>query len=157
MVMAWPHLLDAPYLLVDTIFQSIKWGMGPTLELMNGNIYETQNTPKTYFLNFLIFRKPIYILILLFTLIFFLKTDNIFFTERFEYFEKKIVVIFSIITFPILLAIFFQVKIYNGIRLFLFIIPFLSIFLAIALYYILKNYKKSFYVKIILHGFLTQK
>ena len=149
MVMAWPHLLDAPYLLVDTIFQSIKWGMGPTLELMNGNIYETQNTPKTYFLNFLIFRKPIYILILLFTLIFFLKTDNIFFTERFEYFEKKIVVIFSIITFPILLAIFFQVKIYNGIRLFLFIIPFLSIFLAIALYYILKNYKKSFYVKII--------
>ena len=52
MVMAWPHLMDAPYLLVDTIFQSIKRSMGPTLDLMNGNIYETQNTPKTYFLNF---------------------------------------------------------------------------------------------------------
>ena len=149
MVMAWPHLLNSPYLLVDTIFQSIKWSMGPTLELMNGNIYETQNTPKTYFFNFFIFRKPIYILILLFVLIFFLKTDNNFFTDKFENFEKKLIVIFSIIVFPILLTIIFQVKIYNGIRLFLFIIPFLSMLSAISLYYILKNFKKIFYIKII--------
>ena len=149
MVMAWPHLLNSPYLLVDTIFQSIKWSMGPTLELMNGNIYETQNTPKTYFFNFFIFRKPIYILILLFVLIFFLKTDNNFFTDKFENFEKKLIVIFFIIAFPILLTIIFQVKIYNGIRLFLFIIPFLSMLSAISLYYILKNFKKFFYIKII--------
>ena len=149
MVVAWPHLMEAPYLLIDTIFQSIKWSMGPTLELMNGNIYETQNTPKTYFLNFFIFRKPIYILILLFVLIFFLKTDNNFFTDKFENFEKKLIFIFSIIGFPILLAIIFQVKIYNGIRLFLFIIPFLSLLSAISLYYILKNFKKFFYIKII--------
>jgi len=149
MVVAWPHLLDAPSLIIETIFQSIKWGMGPTLELMNGNIYETQNTPKTYFLNFFIFRNPIYILILFFLLIFFLKTDNNFFLEKFEYFEKKLIFIFSIIAFPILLTIIFQVKIYNGIRLFLFIIPFLSILLAISLYYILKNFKKSFFIKII--------
>ena len=41
----------------------------------------------------------------------------------------------------------FQVKIYNGIRLFLFIIPFLSLLTAISFYYILKNFKKSIYIK----------
>ena len=66
-----------------------------------------------------------------------------------ENFEKKLIVIFFIIAFPILLTIIFQVKIYNGIRLFLFIIPFLSMLSAISLYYILKNFKKFFYIKII--------
>ena len=48
MVSAWPHVLDTffnggLYLIRDTIFGSIKWLMGPTLELINGNIYETNN------------------------------------------------------------------------------------------------------------------
>ena len=117
---------------------------------MNGNYYETATTPRSYFFNFFIFRFPIFILILLVALIILLRTDSNFFTSRFKHFINKIVIIFSIILFPILVHLIFQVKIYNGIRLFLFIIPFLSLLTAISLYYILKNFKKSIYIKSLL-------
>ena len=48
-----------------------------------------------------------------------------------------------------ILAIIFQVKLYNGIRLFLFIIPFFSLLISLCFYYILKNFKKSFFIKTI--------
>ena len=153
MIIAWPHIHHSLFLLpkviLHIIFNSITWNMGPTLELINGNIYETFNTPRIYLLNFFVFRKPIYILILIFALIFFLIKDNEFFRSKFNNFNKKIIVIFSIIFFPILLAIITGVKLYNGIRLFLFVIPWLSLLTAVCFYYIIKNIKKSFYIKII--------
>ena len=93
---------------------------------------------------------PIFILILLFALIFFLKKDKKFFIFNFHNFKNKITIILSIIVFPILLAIILEVKLYNGIRLFLFIIPFLSLLISICFYYILKNFKKSISIKILL-------
>ena len=79
-----------------------------------------------------------------------LKIDNNFFKVKFDNFNKKIAIILSIILFPILIHVISQVKIYNGIRLFLFIIPFISILLAVCFYYILENFKKSIYIKSIL-------
>ena len=108
------------------------------------------NTPKTYFLSFFIFRFPIFILILLLALIILLKTDSRFFISKFNNFKNKIIIIFSIILFPILIHVILQVKIYNGIRLFLFVIPFVSILAAVCFYYILKNFKESFYIKSLL-------
>ena len=159
MVSAWPHVLDTffnggLYLIRDTIFGSIKWLMGPTLELINGNIYETNNTPRTYILSFLLFREPIYFLILLFTFPILFIIDKKFFISKFTNFEKKILVTVSIIIFPIFLAILLKIKLYNGIRLFLFITPFLSLLSAISLYYILKNIKKNFFVKTLFLSFI---
>ena len=159
MVSAWPHVLDTFfnggfYLIRDTVFGSLKWLMGPTLEIINGNIYETTNTPRTYILSFLLFREPIYWLILLFILPILLIIDKKFFIYQFTNFEKKILVIISIIIFPILLAILLKVKLYNGIRLFLFITPFLSLLSGICLYYILKNIKKNFYIKTLLFSII---
>ena len=112
--------------------------------------FETTNIPRSYFLSFFIFRIPIFILLLLFALVVFLKTDSKFFSLKFSDFKKKIIVILCIILFPMLLAIAMQVKLYNGIRLFLFIIPFISLLTAICFYYILENFKKSIYIKIFL-------
>ena len=112
------------------------------------------STPRTYFFSFIMFRFPIFILISLLALAVLLKTDNKFFISKFESFKNKIIVIFSIVFFPILLHLILQVKIYNGIRLFLFIIPFISLFVAICFYYILKNYKKFVYIKYLL-GVIT--
>ena len=150
MIVAWPHVHNDYHVFLETIFKSIQWESGPNLELINGNIYETANTPKTYFLSFFIFRMPIFVLILLSALIFFLKRDNKFFISNFHNFKNKITIIFFIIVFPILLAIILQVKLYNGIRLFLFIIPFLSLLISFCFYYIIKNLKKSASIKILL-------
>ena len=48
-------------------------------------------------------------------------------------------VIFVLFLFPCLTAIILKVKLYDGIRLFLFLIPMVSFFSALGLYYILEN------------------
>ena len=150
MVAAWPYVHSMPGILLKAFTSYALYPHGPVLEIINGNYYDTANTPRTYFFSFFIFRFPIFILILLFSLIILLKTDNKFFTSKLDYFNKKIAIIFSIIIFPILLHLILQVKIYNGIRLFLFIIPFVSLLTAISLYYILENFKNSVYIKYLL-------
>jgi hypothetical protein len=147
MVLAWPYVHVSPDILFKAFTSYVLYPHGPVLEIMNGNYFETSNTPRSYFFNFFIFRFPIYILILFFAFIALLKIDLKFFISKFSNFKKKIIIIFSIIFFPILLHLILQVKIYNGIRLFLFIIPFLSLLSAISLYYLLNNFKKSIYTK----------
>jgi len=147
LISAWPYVHTSPEILVKAFSSYVLYPHGPVLEIINGNFYETANTPRTYFFSFFIFRMPIFILIALFSLIFFLKTDNNFFNSKFKSFKHKVIIIFSIFFFPLFVHLIFQVKIYNGIRLFLFIIPFLSILIAIGIYYILENFKKSILVK----------
>ena len=149
MTVAWPYVHSSPNILFDALnpLSSFKYPYGPVQEIINGNYYELLNTPRTYFFSFFIFRFPIFSLLLLFVLIIVLKTDNKFFTSKFDHFKNKIIIIFSIVLFPILLHLILQVKIYNGIRLFLFIIPFFSLLIAICFYYILENFKKSVYIK----------
>ena len=150
MVVAWPYVHTSPSILVQAFTSYVTYPHGPVLEIMNGDYYETANTPRAYFFNFFIFRFPIFILILFFALIIFLKSDNKFFTSKFDNFKNKIIIVFSIIFFPIILHLILQVKIYNGIRLFLFIIPFLSLLIAICFYYLLENFRKSIYIKSLL-------
>ncbi len=150
MVLAWPYVHSSPDILLKAFSSYVLYPHGPVLEIMNGNYYETAATPRSYFFNFFIFRFPIFVSILLISLAILLGTDKNFFTSRFKNFINKIIIIFSIIFFPIIVHLIFQVKIYNGIRLFLFIIPFLSLLIAISVYYILKNFKKSIYIKSLL-------
>ena len=152
MVLAWPFFHNTPSILLEAfnISTVVKYPHGPVQDIINGDYYEMTKTPRTYFFSFFIFRMPIFILILFFTLIITLKVNNNFFTSKFSQFKKKIIIIFSIVFFPVILHLIFQVKIYNGIRLFLFIIPFLSLLLAIGLYYLLQNFRKSVYVKYLL-------
>ena len=154
MVLAWPYVHSSPDILIKAFTSYVLYPHGPVLEIMNGNFYETANTPRTYFFNFFIYRFPIFILIGLLALIIIIKIENKFFVSKFNYFGPKIIVIFSIVVFPILVHLIFQVKIYNGIRLFLFIIPFVSLLVAICIYYILENLKKSIYTKSLL-GIIT--
>jgi len=147
MLLAWPYVHASPDILIKAFTSYIHYPHGPVLEIMNGNYYETADTPRLYFFTFFIFRFPIYVLILFFSLLFFLKTNSKFFTLKFSNFKKKIIVVFSIIFFPIFLHLILQVKIYNGIRLFLFIIPFISLLGGICLYYILENIRNSIFIK----------
>jgi len=147
LISAWPYVHTSPEILLKAFNSYVLYPHGPVLEIINGNIYETANTPRTYFFSFFLFRMPIFILLILFGLIFFMNMNNNFFTSRFKNFKNKILVIFSIFLFPLFVHLIFQVKIYNGIRLFLFIIPFLSILIAICVYYILWNFKNSIYIK----------
>ena len=149
MIAAWPYVHSSPDILLKAFTSYALYPHGPVLDIINGNYYEAANTPRTYFFSFFIFRFPIFILILLSAFIILLKINNKFFKSKFNYFKNKIIIVFSIALFPILLHVILQVKIYNGIRLFLFIIPFLSLLAAICFYYILENFKKSIHIKLL--------
>ena len=73
MVLAWPYVHSSPDILIKALSSYVLYPHGPVLEIMNGNYYETASTPRSYFFNFFVFRFPIYILILLVSLIILLK------------------------------------------------------------------------------------
>ena len=149
MSLTWPHILTGNFeVFLDGILQSISWSSGPQLGIIGGNFYETSNTPRIYLLHFFIFRLPIYLIMLLVTTIVILKINNQFFVQQIKNYKTSLNIVLFTIFFPIIIALFFKVKIYDGIRLFLFLIPLLSLFAAMGLYYLFKNIYKSIYLKI---------
>ena len=151
----WPHLHQGNFnLFLETIKNSIFWQAGPKLGLINGIFYETSNTPKTYFLSFLLYKMPIYQSLLFFislTLII-LKKDTL--KKYVNKFSKFIFLNLFIIFFTVFLTIVLNVKIYDGIRLFLFLIPFFCTICAIGIIYFFLEFKKN-YLNLITLGIFT--
>ena len=154
-ILCWPHFIVE--LQKGNFFQftsliiknTINWIDGPKIGLINGEFYEVFNTPKTYFLDLIIFRLPFYFTFLLICayLLIFLKKINI--NNEIENFNKKFISLNIIAFFPIGLALILSVNVYDNLRLFLFVIPFLSIISSIALNYFFENFKKYTQIKVI--------
>ena len=141
----WPHLHQGNFnLFLETIKNSIFWQAGPKLGLINGIFYETFNTPKTYFLSFLLFKMPIYQSLLFFISIIFIILKKDIFKKYINEFSKFTFLNLFIIFFTVLLTIVLNVKIYDGIRLFLFLIPFFCTICAISIIYFFLKFKKNF-------------
>ena len=58
-------------------------------------------------------------------------------------FKKKFVILNSLLIFPIVISIIFNAKIYDGIRLFLFLVPILSTISSLSLIYLFDTIKIS--------------
>ena len=154
-ILCWPHFiveLQKGNFIEFTaliIKNTINWLDGPKIGLMNGEFYEVFNTPRTYFLDLIIYRLPFYLTLLLISSYFliFLKKINI--NNEIENFYQKFISLNIIAFFPIGLALILSVNLYDNLRLFLFIIPFLSIISALALNYFFENFKKYIQIKVI--------
>jgi hypothetical protein len=143
-ILCWPHVhLDFFSLILSTIKNSINWSAGPRLGLINGVFYETSKTPTTYFLDMFKFKIPIFFSILIFFSYYIFFTNKKFFSELVENFRLKFMVINILVIFPIFVSIIFSVKIYDYLRLFIFIIPFVSLISSLSLYFFLKNFNNS--------------
>ena len=104
---------------------------GLPLGILNGDYYETTNTPSRYIFVMLFFKLPIYILfsIILLPIFFFTKHKK-------KKFHKNIFYILLQIIFPILLILIFKPGINDGLRYFLYILPFFVILSSISIYHI---------------------
>ena len=71
-----------------------------------------------------------------------------FFFNRDNYFKFKFLFLIILILFPIIISIIFRVKIYDNIRLFLFLLPLVSLVASFSLFYLLKTFKEFFYSKV---------
>ena len=153
-VLCWPHIFasiqsDNFFRFLSIIIKNtINWNDGPKIGILNGEYYEVFNTPKSYFIYFIIYRLPIYFSILLFFsyyLVFFKKLKI---RDDISNFNYKFLIINLIAFFPILLVLILSANVYDNIRLFLFVIPFYCIIASFSLYQLLKNFNNSIKNKI---------
>lgn len=153
-LLCWPHMLiqiqNGNFLnfLSSNILNTINFH-GPRTGLINGEYYEVFNTPKSYFLNIIIYRLPFYFTILILISYFFILTQKLTIKNEFENFNIKFLILNIIPYFPIVITIIMGIGVYDNLRLFLFVIPFLSIIGSLSLYQLIKSFKNSLNLKII--------
>ena len=154
-ILCWPHFIvelqKGNFIEFTSLIikNTINWIDGPKIGLINGEFYEVFNTPRTYFLDLIIFRLPFYFTLLLISTYFLIFSKKINTNDEIENFGKKFILLNIIAFFPIVLALILRVNIYDNLRLFLFIIPFLSIISALALNYFFENFKNYTQIKVI--------
>ena len=147
----WFNAYENPlYTLIESIKQTINLTKGPETSIINGGVYNTIDTPRNYLATFYLNRFPIFLIILniLFLILLFFK--NSYFSEKYKLFNKKIIFNFLIIFIPVSIAIIIKVTLYDDFRLFLFLIPFLSLFSAISLNFLIENFNKHIIYKTVL-------
>ena len=139
----WPQLFNGEIQIYEIIKSTLSWKGGPKLGLINGTFYETSNTPATYFFSFLKNNYPLFLSLLLILSYIIIFTKKISFFLEINNFKKKFVILNSLLIFPIMISIIFNAKIYDGIRLFLFLVPILSTISSLSLIYLFDTIKIS--------------
>ena len=140
---AHPDLFRLPFELINKYFVSFfSSNFGLPYGLINGEFYLTQNTPKNYIFIFLLYKMPIYIILSLFLLPFFILYKK-FLNKEFSS-HKNLIYVFIQIFFPISLIVISGTSLNDGLRYILYIIPFICLASSISIFYVF-NSKYFFY------------
>ena len=131
------NLFIKPFQLIK---QTFDYPIGYPFIFLNGNVFDSDQIPNSYILQNLFFKSPEYILFLYLVFFLFIFKIKIFFSKTINQFNLKIVFIFFNILFPSILLIFNPYAVYDGLRLFLFILPYCSIVPAIVLFFLTNNF-----------------
>ena len=132
--------LTLPYKFLLETFSDNYWTGWP-FSLINGEYIISTNTPKTYLISNLLFKTPEYILFLYIFFFYIFITKNKFLSKRYSFFNKKILFVFLILIFPHLLLFFVPYPLYDGLRLFLWVIPYFCILPAVSINYFIEKFE----------------
>ena len=142
MISFWPDTHQNIFVLPFKLFtESFTQPFGVNLGLLNGNFYNTSETPKSLLVINLFYKLPEFILLSYLVFIYLIYKKKSFFNSQFEFFNTKLILILFIISFPNLLLLISPYKIYDGLRLFLYFIPYICIIPGLVIYYLITNYK----------------
>ena len=142
MVSCWPETHKNIFILpFQLLIESFEIVISISLGLLNGNFYNTIETPMSYLIINLFYKLPEFILLGYLVFIYLILINKKFFNSKFEFFNTKLILILFVLIFPNLLLWFSPYKIYDGLRLFLYLIPYTCIIPALAIYYLIINYK----------------
>jgi len=140
------NILFLPYEYILSTFAGNFWTGWP-YNLINGNYYLSSEVPKTYFLTNLYYKSPEYFLFAYIVFPILMFSPKKFFYERFVFFNYKIIFLSIILIYPILIFYVIPYPIYDGMRLFLWCLPYYCIIPSLTFYYLIKNFN-SIKVKI---------
>ena len=124
-------------------FMSNNFWTGYPYNLVNGNYFESSNVPSSYIILNLIFKSPEYFLMLYIVFVFLIIKDTIFFEKKFNFIKYKLILLINILIFPTFLIMLIPFPIYDGMRLFLWSIPYYSIIPSLVIFYLLNNIQKK--------------
>jgi hypothetical protein len=146
-IIFWPDthkdLLSLPFIFIKNYFVSFFGSnFGLPFGLINGEFYQTADTPKNYIFIFLLYKMPLYIILSLILLPIFIFNRNFLLKEFSSY--KNIFYIFIQIFFPIFLILITGTALNDGIRYILYIIPFICLISSISIFYVFSS-KNFFY------------
>ena len=142
MVSCWPETHQNIFIMpFELFFESLNNQFGLPFGLLNGNIYNTSETPKSYLIINLLYKLPEFILFIYAISIFIILKNRSFFFSEFKFFDIKIILIIFIIIFPNIVLLLTPYAIYDGLRLFLYIMPYICIIPGLIIYYLIINYK----------------
>ena len=142
MVSCWPDTHKNIFILpFQLLIESFEIVISIPLGLLNGNFYNTIETPMSYLIINLFYKLPEFILLGYLVFIYLILINKKFFNSKFEFFNTKLILTLFVLIFPNLLLWFSPYKIYDGLRLFLYLIPYTCIIPALAIYYLITNYK----------------
>ena len=110
--------------------------------LTNGIYFESSDTPLNYYFVNIFFKSPEYIIISYCIFFLFFIFKNNYFSKRIIEFNYKIYFISFVILFPTFVIYIISFPIYDGLRLFLWSVAYISIIPAILLDYLLKHKDK---------------
>ena len=137
----YPNIFVLPFNIIIETFSDRYWTGWP-YNLINGTYYISDNVPKFYFLINFIYKTPEYFLISYLIFFVLLLKCNKFFVDQFRFFNYKISLVILILIFPNLILLASPYPLYDGMRLFLWTLPYFCIIPGLTIYYLLKNFNK---------------
>ena len=151
MIIAWPQThQNIIYLPFKFIWESLTTApFGSAWGLLNGEYYQTSDTPKNYLLLNFIYKFPEFIVLSIPLFFILYKKIYLFFSNKGVNFKENLIFILFIIFYPITIIIFSGAKLHDGLRYLLYVVPFILIIPSILYSYLLQNIDKTIY-KIIL-------
>ena len=146
MVLFWTHTHPNIFLLpFKLVFESFSFGFGTPFILFNGTIFNPGQLPSYYILLNLFYKMPEFYILSFFLFILFFYKMNFYFKNNINGYYFKIFTLFFIILFPNFLLAITPIPIYDGLRLFLFLIPYICIIPSILIFFLFKNLKNNLY------------
>jgi len=133
-----PNIFINPFKIMMEILSS-NYTTGYPYNLINGNYYISTELPKSYIFINIFFKSPEYFLIAYAFFVFLFIFSKKFFLKSFSFFNYKLILILSILIYANLILFLLPYPLYDGIRLFMWIIPYLCIIPALSFYYLIKN------------------
>ena len=134
-----PNIFILPYEIISKTFSADFWTGWP-YNLVNGKYYLASEVPKSYIFLNLFFKSPEYVLILYVLFFLFFFNTKEFFRKKIIFFNYKMLLIFFILLFPNIVLFIIPYPIYDGMRLFLWSLPYFCIIPGITLYYLFENF-----------------
>ena len=157
LILCWPNthnnIIWDPFII---FFQSLNdSSQGVQLSYFIGKFYHTSNTPWNYIPLNLFYKIPVFYLIVFLLGIIHLREINrcVFKNSNFFYYSN---ISLFFLCMPVVIAIFLNLKIHDGLRYFVYLIPLFNIIPSIFLYYLYKEFNslKNKIISIFLLPFL---